>query len=124
MLPKRVLIVEDVETMRGMLEHLLQGIPGFAVSGMAGNVWEARLELSRRRPDLVLLDEILPGESSYDLVLDLKAQGIPVLLLTGIEKPTHSVMKEAAGRLVKPTWDTLPQDQKRFQAAMTAALGA
>ncbi|MGK5084088.1 response regulator [Bdellovibrionota bacterium FG-1] len=102
-----ILIVEDVDTMRSLLEQVVGGLEGVRVSGTARNGWEARRELTRRRPDWVLLDEVLPGESSLDLLKELEAQQIPVLLLTGIEKPDHSIPSGAIGRLVKPTWDDL-----------------
>jgi response regulator of citrate/malate metabolism len=117
-----LLIVEDVDTMRSLLEQVVSAIPGFRVTGKARNVWEARLELTRRRPHLVLLDEILPGESSLDLLAEIRGQGIPVLLLTGLENPTHPLPEGASGRLVKPSWDDWQSDQERFRVAIEAAL--
>jgi len=106
--------------MRHLLEALIQGIPGMSVSGLAGNGWEARIELTRRRPDLVLMDEILPGESSLDLLQEMVALQIPVVLLTGIQDSAHPVPPQAIGRIVKPGWDSLDQDQERFQKALQA----
>jgi response regulator of citrate/malate metabolism len=120
--PADILIVEDVDTMRDLLAQVVGGLAGLHVSGLARNSWEARLELSRRRPALVLLDEILPGESSTDLLSEMLEQGIPVLLLTGLSEPTHPVAAGALGRLIKPGWDTLEADSLRFQAAIMAAL--
>jgi CheY-like chemotaxis protein len=82
------------------------------------------LELSRRRPDLVLMDEILPGESSLDLLVEIQALSIPVLLVTGVEEPTHEIPPGVAGRLKKPGWDSLKADQERFRVAIFGALGA
>lgn len=118
-----VLIIEDVHSMRELLAQVVSGIEGLKLSGQAKNVWEARLELSRRRPALVLLDEILPGESSVDLLIEMHAQSIPVLLLTGIEDPSHPIPEGALGRLVKPTWESLAADQERFRLAIFSALG-
>ena len=53
----------------------MTGIPECRVSGTAQvRDWEARLELTRRRPALVLLDEILPGESSVDFLGEFVAR--------------------------------------------------
>jgi len=112
--PRRILIVEDVDIMRQLLKDLIASIAGLEVSGVARNGWEARLELTRRRPDLVLLDEILPGESAGDLLEEFHATGIPVLLLTSLEKPTHELPPNASGRIVKPSFDTLDSDRVRF----------
>jgi len=108
--------------MRQLLGDMISAIPGLAVSGVAQNGWEARLELTRRRPDLVLLDEILPGESAGDLLAEFHATGIPVLLLTSLEKPTHDLPPEAAGRIVKPGFDTLETDSQRFRSAIISIL--
>jgi chemotaxis response regulator CheB len=119
---KSILIVEDVDVMRQLLADMIAGISGLTVSGVAGNGWEARLELTRRRPDLVLLDEILPGESAADLLAEFHSTGIPVLLLTSIEKPTHELPPQAAGRIVKPSFDTLDVDRARFSSAIFSHL--
>jgi two-component system, OmpR family, phosphate regulon response regulator OmpR len=119
---RTILIVEDVDTMRSLLAHLVNGIPGVTVSGLARNTAEARLEVSRRRPDLVLLDEILPGESGLDLLEDLDREGIPVILLTGVEHPDHRVPAQAAMRLTKPDWNEIEAGRARFAAAIANAL--
>jgi len=67
------LIVEDIAEMGKLLEHVLSGISGLNISGIAQNCAEARLELTRRRPDLVFLDELLPGESSADFLKESTA---------------------------------------------------
>jgi two-component system response regulator CitB len=115
--PLSVLIVEDVDMMRGLLSQVVSGIPGFKVSGAVRNGWDARIELTRRHPDVVLLDEVLPGESSHDLLNEMVQQGISVILVTGLEDPRHPLPVGALGRLSKPSWDTLSQDQARFGAA-------
>lgn len=122
MTPIRVLIIEDVDTMRALLEHVVGGIAGVQVSGVAASGWQARVELTRRRPDLILLDEILPGESSVDLLRDYRAQGIPVILLTGLSDPRHAIGEGAAARLNKPTWETVPADRYRFEQAIRNAV--
>ena len=115
-----VLIVEDVDAMQKLVEHVVGSIKGMKISGLAANGWQARMELARRRPDLVLLDEILPGESSYDLLAEFSAHNIPVLLMTGMKNPAHAVPQSARGRLTKPSWDTVDYDRIRFETAIKA----
>jgi response regulator of citrate/malate metabolism len=110
-----VLIVDDVDEMRLMLEQMVQGVPSCRVSGMVRNTWEARLEIQRRRPDLVLLDEVLPGEASLDFWEELKRDEIPTLWVTSVEKPDHELPSGSLGRLVKPDWDRLPQAVLEFR---------
>lgn len=114
-----LLIVEDVDSMRSLLEQLFA--EDFRVR-TARNTVEARVELLRRRPEVVLLDEILPGESSLDLLAEIKVQGLPVILMTGLENPNHPVPEGASCRLMKPTFDTFSQDQKRLVQAVQGAI--
>lgn len=118
----RILIVEDVDEMREWLATLLEGIEGIRVSAKVRNGWEAREELMRRRPDLVLLDEILPGESSRDLLDELKSEGIPTVLMTGVSEPTHAIPVGAASRIVKPDWREAESGRDRLREAIWAAL--
>ncbi|MEK6704756.1 MAG: response regulator [Bdellovibrionota bacterium] len=114
----RILIVEDVENMCRLLKDLLSSIDGIAVSGFARNGWEARREILRNRPDLVLLDEVLPGESSIDLLNEFNSQGLLVILLTGMKDANHQVHKKALGRIYKPSLDNLVEDKKRVGEAI------
>lgn len=120
----RILLVEDVDEMRTFLENFLNGMDGIQVFSLARNIWEARLELSKHRPDLVLLDEVLPGESSLDFLKEVRKEGIPVLLLTGMAEPEHPLPEGALARLRKPTEQSLSKDRQRFQAAIAAAFAS
>ncbi len=118
----RVLIVEDVDAMRQYLAELLSGLPDIVVTATARNTWEARLELGRNRPDLILLDEVLPGESGVDLLHEVVAGGVQVLLLTGMEKPIEKVPPEAAGRIQKPGWERREDGRARLIEAIRNAV--
>jgi DNA-binding NtrC family response regulator len=119
--PRRVLIIEDVPEMLELLRQLVAGLEGFQESG-AADCSEARVELTRRRPDVVLLDEILPGESSLDLLQEFQSEGIPVILMTGMENPAHPLPPGVKVRLIKPDWRTLEKDKSRFATAIRDAL--
>ncbi|HAR41703.1 MAG TPA: hypothetical protein DCS07_03600 [Bdellovibrionales bacterium] len=119
----QILIVEDIASMRELLVHTFEGMRGFAVSGTAGNGWEARIELSRRRPDLILLDEILPGESAEDLLQQFAQEGIPVILLTSVAQPSHVLPALAKGRVQKPSWNSIDQYRPQLQEQILKMLG-
>src|SRR5689334_4877495 len=102
--PLQILIVEDVADMRHLIAQSLAAFPEFKVSGLAQNTSEARVEIYRRRPDLILLDEILPGESSLDFLKEIKQLGIVTILMTSVSDPAHSLPPEAVGRIIKPGW--------------------
>jgi two-component system, OmpR family, response regulator RegX3 len=80
--PKRtVLLVEDEESITAPLAEAL-GREGFETK-VAGTVAES-LELAKRvRPDLVLLDVMLPDGSGYDVCRELRRTSqVPIIMLT------------------------------------------
>lgn len=96
--------------MLGLLKHLFETLDRVDSVRVAKNTWEARQEIQRQRPDLILLDEVLPGESSSQLLNEATEEGIPVLLITEIQEASHSLPEAAMGRLPKPSpesWDAL-----------------
>jgi DNA-binding response OmpR family regulator len=83
---KYILIVDDdpdlVETVAMMLEA-----KGYAV-GKAYDGIEGEESIKKRRPDVVVLDVMMPRKSGYQLCKELKADkstaGIPIVLLTAV----------------------------------------
>ncbi|HUP57258.1 MAG TPA: hypothetical protein VM598_07375, partial [Bdellovibrionota bacterium] len=59
-------------------------------------------------------DEIIPGESATDLLSEFRSEGIPVLMLTSMLKPDHQLPEGAAGRIIKPGWNSIDQDRERI----------
>lgn len=119
---KRILIVEDVDTMGELLKVLVSEIPGYEVSAVVSRIRDAQLQVLRSRPHLVLLDEIMPGESSFDLLTTLVNEQIPTFLITGLENPSHTLPPGALGRLMKPGWRTLAEDRARFKEEIDRVL--
>ncbi len=120
----KLLVVEDVHEMRLWLEAVLtedvagEPSPKLAVTSLAPSVLSARQEWSRLRPDAVLLDEILPGESALDLLGELHAEGVPVVLLTGVEEPRHPLPAGARARLTKPSSEARSGERRAFRDAI------
>lgn len=119
----QIFIVEDVDSMRELLVQVLTGLSSCAVSGSAGGGLEARRKILRNRPDLILLDEVLPGESSHDLLAEWVSQGIAVLLITSLSQPEPGLPPGALGRISKPGWKSLAEDRRRIESEVLAALG-
>lgn len=82
---KHVLIVEDEAPVREMMGFWLRRY-GLAVAE-AANAESARLSVAQRRPDLILLDWVLPGASGLDLARALRhsrlTDSIPIIMVTG-----------------------------------------
>ncbi len=84
MVAKKVLVVEDERPIREMIAFGLRRA-GFEVSE-AGDAVAARAVIADRRPDLVLVDWMLPEMSGLELTRSLKrdpdTQDVPIIMLT------------------------------------------
>jgi len=79
--PDHVLVVDDDAEIRKLLGEYLQR-SGFRVS-LATDGREMRRALEKSRPDIVVLDLMLPGNSGLTLCRDLRADSnLPVIMLT------------------------------------------
>ena len=80
---KRVLVVDDEPMVREVLAKYLER-DGFRVWSAADGL-EARAVLASVRPDLVVLDVMLPGVTGLGLLAELRQDGdVPVILLTAL----------------------------------------
>ena len=77
----RALVVDDDAALRLLCRVNLE-LEGFAVRE-AATVAEAEAAIAAERPDVVLLDVHLGGEQTHDLLARIRADGIPVALVTG-----------------------------------------
>jgi len=83
---KKILIVEDDSILQKALQEFLDG-EGFEIfSALDG---EEGIKLGKeKKPDLVLLDIILPKKDGYEVLKELKSdentKKIPVILLTNL----------------------------------------
>ena len=77
----RALVVDDDAALRLLCRVNLE-LEGFAVRE-AESVDAADAAVAAERPDVVLLDVHLGGELAFELLARLRADGIPVALVTG-----------------------------------------
>ena len=79
-----VLVVDDDELNRRLVERVLQG-RGFEVE-LVENASAAFAAIDRRRPDLIVLDVMMPGITGVDVLEQIKSNprlaAIPVIMLT------------------------------------------
>lgn len=99
-----VLLVDDEATLREPLAEYLVG-QGFVVLE-AESAAAARSLLVDARPDIVLLDVMMPGEDGLSLCRHLiEAKNLPVILLTARGEPTDRIVGLEMGAddyVVKP----------------------
>jgi two-component system, NarL family, nitrate/nitrite response regulator NarL len=85
----RVLIADDHPIFRVGLRRLLEAEPGFVVVGEATTGTEAVALSSQLRPEVLLLDLLMPGSSGLEALRELSQRATPVrtiLLAAAVEK--------------------------------------
>jgi len=79
----RVLIVDGDRRVRQALQELLITEPDLEVCGTAGSSRAALARVTAQRPDVALMDVLLPGPAEgLGLVTELQRLGLPVVVLT------------------------------------------
>jgi two-component system response regulator NreC len=106
----RVLIVDDHAVVRAGLRLLLAAEDDLEVVGEAGNAREAIFEARSSKPDVILLDVVMPGESGIEVLPRLKAEapGAKVLVLSMQDDPLYvreAFAQGANGYLLKEAAD-------------------
>jgi DNA-binding response OmpR family regulator/DNA-binding CsgD family transcriptional regulator len=94
-----VLIVDDVPDNLALLHDALDD-SGYTVL-VATNGEQALQTAARARPDIVLLDALMPGMDGFEVARRLKADpataAIPIVFMTGLTETEHVVAAFAAG---------------------------
>lgn len=119
------LLVDDEPRANERMQQLLAAHPEIVVSGIAGNVAEARAFLETHSPDVVFLDVGLPGGSGLGLLNDVPAS-TQVVFVTASEKYAVEAFAVAAlDYLVKPVDpERLADTVARIHQKQTASTGA
>ena len=107
----RVLVVDDHAVVRTGLRLLLDSEADIEVVGEAGTVREAILETRATKPDIVLMDVVMPGESGIEgiPVVMKEAPKARVLLLSMQDDPQYvrqAFGAGASGYVLKEAADT------------------
>lgn len=110
--PIRVLIVDDHAIVRKGIRALLAEIEGIEVVGEAGDGQEAVNQAEALRPDVILMDLVIPRMSGIDAIREITAHqaGARILVLTSFaanDKVFPAIKAGALGYLLK---DSEPAD--------------
>jgi DNA-binding NarL/FixJ family response regulator len=97
--PIRVMIVEDHQGFRELMEGLLDGQPDVELLARAGSLVEARKHAARLEFDVAVLDLGLPDGSGADLIADLRRASpeVRVLVLSASLDPVGIEKARSAG---------------------------
>jgi DNA-binding response OmpR family regulator len=89
--PKRVLVVDDEESMLKIIRYALEEA-GFQVA-TAIDAETAERELPEFRPDLIVLDVMLPGASGLEFTKALRASSdVPVVMLSAKSEEIDKIL--------------------------------
>ena len=107
----RVLVVDDHAVVRSGLCLLIDAEPDLETVGEAGNVRDAVFEARSSRPDLILMDVVMPGASGLDGVPKLLHEhpDAKVLILSMQDDPRYlreAFAVGASGYVLKEAADT------------------
>jgi two-component system, NarL family, response regulator LiaR len=121
--PIRVLIVDDHSVVREGLRSFLELQDGIAVAGEAADGAEAVAAVERLRPDVVLMDLVMPNADGVEAMRRLRERGARarVIVLTSFlddERLLPAIRAGAAGYLLKNA-----QPQELARAIRTAHAG-
>jgi len=113
-----ILIVDDSRLARTELRHLLHAYPHATVVGEARHAAEARQLLPTLRPDVLLLDIHMPGETGFDLLASLDTAPHVIFTTAYDEYALRAFEVNALDYLLKPV------QEHRLAAALAKAHAA
>ena len=107
----RVLIVDDHAVVRTGLRKVLEGEDGIEVVGEAGDARNAVFQTRETKPDVILMDVVMPGKSGIEATPDVlhDAPEAKVLILSMQDDPSYvrqAFAAGAAGYVLKEAADT------------------
>ena len=115
MMPKRVLVVDDDENTRRFLSVALEANGYEAVTAEDGD--EGYKKVQELRPDLILLDVMMPKKTGFSLFKQLRRKeefkDIPVCMLTGVAEVLEEDVTQAEGETTERPFDSLRNSLRR-----------
>lgn len=121
---RHVLIVDDEESMRLLLERILESIPDLDLT-LVGGGDEALRQVAERTYDLILLDLLMPGMDGIEVLSRIRKESpnkaTPVIIVSVLADPPTMIVCQSLG-----VRDFVPKPIERHTllAAVKAQLGA
>jgi two-component system, LytTR family, response regulator len=115
--PIRTLVVDDEPIARRVLRDELSAFADVEIAGEAANGNDALSEIARLKPDLVFLDLQMPGLGGFDVIRQLPADALPiVVIVTAYDE--HAIRAFEAGAL---DYLLKPVSRERLEKALDRA---
>ena len=107
----RVLIVDDHAVVRTGLRKVLESEPDIEVVGEAGDAQHAVFETRATRPDVILMDVVMPGKTGIEVIPEVlhDAPEARILILSMQDDPSYvreAFEAGASGYVLKEAVDT------------------
>jgi two-component system response regulator WspF len=94
----RVAIVNDMALAREVLRRLVLSVPGYEIAWLAADGAEAVRHAGEDRPDVILMDLIMPGMDGAEATRQIMARSpCPILLVTADVTANYPRVYEAMG---------------------------
>ncbi|MEW6516345.1 MAG: response regulator [candidate division FCPU426 bacterium] len=120
---KTIVVVDDEKDIRGLIDIILSAQRYTVIPAKSGQ--ELFDVLARIRPDLILLDVMMPGLDGFEVCGRLKqspaTRDIPVVMLTVMADPREVQKGWEAGA---DAYLTKPFEPQEFEREIRAILGA
>jgi CheY-like chemotaxis protein len=119
-MPKRVLVVDDDENTRRFLSVALKANGYEAVTAEDGD--DGYNKVQELKPDLILLDVMMPTKTSFVLFKQLRRKeefkDIPVIMLTAVAEVLEDDEVQAEGETFERPFDSLRDSLRKAIAKM------
>jgi DNA-binding NarL/FixJ family response regulator len=135
--PIKVLVADDHTVVREGIRHVLDGEPGFIIVAEAATAAEAVRLAEAEKPDVVLLDITMPGESGLQAavrmrklvpetrILILSMHDNPEYVLESVRAGAHGyLLKDSAATELRQAIRAVHQGEEYFSAPIAHRLRA
>ena len=98
-MPKRILVVDDNAPIRGLVREFIESRPGFEICGEATDGVEGIQKGRELKPDLIVLDFLMPRINGLQaaLILHEIVPNTPIILFTFYKEAIPRDLAQAAG---------------------------
>ena len=105
-MPITLLVFEDNDLLRESLSSLVALNSDFRLAAAYPNVMQAREQLAKHNPDVVLMDIDMPGRTGIEALKEIRTfnSSLPIIMLTVFDDNVHvleAIKAGASGNLLK-----------------------
>ena len=112
----RVLIVDDSKMFRTTVIKGLESTPNVVIAGEASDAFEARDKINELKPDVLVMDVVMPKMDGLTFLKQLMEQyPLPCIIMSGTASEASALEAGAAGFITKPK---NPSEYKTFSTIL------